>query len=109
MCQKKYLTFYLTCIVFVLYICTQQKTYTSMQLTEKAIQVIQHRDGLNIRNRLAYELKKSYATIERWLEDASNGTGERGVMLTTAQALQIIREETGLTDAEILTQESAQA
>lgn len=80
-----------------------------MQLTEKAIQMIQHRDGLRIRNRLAFELDKSYATISRWLLDAERNEGDKGVMLTTAQALQIIREETGLTDAEILTQEPAKA
>jgi len=76
-----------------------------MQLTEKAITTIQHRDNMKVRNRLAYELNKSYATIERWLEDAMNGTGEKGIMLTTAQAIQIIREETGLTDEQILTSE----
>lgn len=80
-----------------------------MILTGKAIQIIQHRDGLRIRNRLAYELDKSYATILRWLLDAERNENDKGVMLTTAQALQIIREETGLTDAEILTQEPAQA
>jgi hypothetical protein len=71
-----------------------------MELSEKAITAINARSGLNCRNRLAYEMKASQQTIMRWI--SINDT-----MLTTATALQIIREETGLTDDEILVKEEA--
>lgn len=39
--------------------------------------------------------KKSSSTVERWIED-------RSAMLTTPNALKVIRQETGLTTTEIL-------
>lgn len=93
-CHEILLALYYICII---HLC-HTKTNITMLLSEKAKQIIQHRDGMRIRNRLAYELDKSYATIERWLTTNDE-------MLTTASALRIIREETGLTDDQILTTE----
>jgi hypothetical protein len=50
------------------------------------------------KNRLALELDKSSYTIERWIKD-------NDASLTLAACLQIIREEFGLTDSEILEDE----
>ena len=56
----------------------------------------------HIRNKLATALNCTDQTIMRHIkENFSNG------LLTTAKALQIIREETGLTDIEILEEECA--
>lgn len=69
-----------------------------MEIASKALLAI--RKNMKCRNRLAFELNKSQQTIARWLDD-------NDILLTTAAALQIIREETGLTDDEILVQEPA--
>lgn len=45
--------------------------------------------------RLCGSLNKSYPTIHRWLD-------ENHELLTTASALKVLREELGLTDAQIL-------
>lgn len=68
-----------------------------MELTKNALKAI--REKKECRIRLQYELNKTDATIYRWLD-------ENNIMLTTAQALQIISEETGLSQEEILTDES---
>lgn len=64
-----------------------------MRLTDKAIQEI--RSNKRLRNRLAFDLDKSAMTIMRWV--AANDDN-----LTKAAALQVIREETGFSDEEIL-------
>lgn len=64
-----------------------------MVLTEAARLAV--KGNQNLRNRLAYELKKSAITIDRWIRD-------NDIMLTTASALKIIKEETNLQDADIL-------
>lgn len=74
-----------------------------MQLTDTAIKAVN--ENVRCKNRLALDLDRAVPTIERWLSDATKGANDKGVMLTTAQALQIIREETGLTDEQILTSE----
>lgn len=53
------------------------------------------RNNKRIKNRLALEMDKSSFTIERWIT-----TNDQS--LTLASALKIIKEETGLTDNEIL-------
>lgn len=73
-----------------------------MKLSNKAIEILKHKDSLNLRNRLAYEMVKHVDTILRWIN-------HNDPMLTTALALQILREETGMSDEEILTNESAAA
>lgn len=64
-----------------------------MKLTQKALAEI--KQNKRLRNRLALDLDKTAMTIFRWV--ASNDSN-----LTRADALQIIREETGLQDHEIL-------
>ena len=64
-----------------------------MKLSKKALMAI--RENKRCRNRLQLELERNQATIYRWLDN-------NDVMLTTATALQIIREETGLDDSQIL-------
>lgn len=73
-------------------------------LSETAIEAINK--NKRCKPRLALGLGKTVNTIERWLRDAEKKDNEMGVMLTTAQAMQVIREETGLTDDQILTQEN---
>lgn len=68
-------------------------------LTKKAKDVIKKNPMLM--GRLAASLGCSVHTIIRWIY--ANDT----IMLTTAQALQIIREETGMSDDEILEKENA--
>lgn len=66
-----------------------------MKISDKGIEVI--KGNKRLRNRLALEMDKSQETVERWYRmNPDNGD------LTTAKALQIIREETGLTDDQIL-------
>lgn len=70
-----------------------------MKLTNKAIAEI--KTNRRLKNRLALDLEKSGYTVERWIsENEDNG------FLTTAKALQIIKEETGLTDDQILEEET---
>lgn len=72
-----------------------------MQLSPEVKNKIQHRDGMRIRNRLAFEMDKSYATIERWLSNDDE-------MLTTAAALKIISEETGIEKDRLLIESTVQ-
>ncbi len=68
-----------------------------MRLTKDIIKIVRDRDKLRIRNRLAFELDYSQQSIENWLEEnADDGK------LTTAKALKIICEETGMTQDQIL-------
>jgi hypothetical protein len=64
-----------------------------MKLSDKAIKAI----TTQATNRLALEFKCSVYTVSRWVKDnESNGD------LTKARAIQIIAEETGLPETEIL-------
>lgn len=79
-------------------------------LSEIAINAIN--ENIRCKNRLALAAGpkgRSVGTVERWLREAKMKTNDYGMMLTTETALQIIREETGLTDEQILTQEPAKA
>lgn len=60
------------------------------------------RNHKTAKNRLALELDKSSYTIEKWIRENDDS-------LTKAAALRIIREELGLTDAEILEDEKVPA
>lgn len=73
-----------------------------IQLTKEAKRMIGERKGMRIRNRLALEMDKSTSTIERWLTDNDE-------MLTTALAVKIISEETGLSANQILTEHTEAA
>lgn len=64
-----------------------------MKLTDKAKAAI--KENTRLKNRLALEFNCSVFTIQRWIE-----IGE--VRLTAPSATIIIKEETGLTDSEIL-------
>jgi hypothetical protein len=65
-----------------------------MQLTDKALQAIRdHSPG--IKSRLALALNCSEASINRYLRDNSDN-------LTKAAALKVIKEETRLSEKEIL-------
>lgn len=67
-----------------------------MKLTIKAIDAI--RNNKRARARLQLDLNKSEFTINRYIAD-------NDIMLTTAQALEVIRQETGLSDDQILEKE----
>ena len=67
-------------------------------LTEKALKAITSNETL--KGRIATACNRSVYTIIRWVQD-------KDVMLTTAAVLQLIREETGMSDEEILIQEPA--
>jgi hypothetical protein len=71
-----------------------------MKLTQKAINAI--RNNKRVRARLQLDLNRSEYTINRYIDD-------NDIMLTTAQALTVIREETGLSDDQILEKEPAVA
>lgn len=64
-----------------------------MKLTDKAKTAIN--GSTRLKNRLALEFDCSVFTIKRWIDDDE-------VRLTAPDATRIIKEETGLTDAEIL-------
>lgn len=66
-----------------------------MRISDKAIQEL--KSNLNLRNRLAYELKKSPRTIDRWIEENVYNND-----LTKELAVKIIEEESGLSRSEIL-------
>ena len=67
-------------------------------LSIEAINAI--KENQDCRNRLAYEMGRSGRTIERYL--AENPVN---IILTTAQALNIISEETKIAKSKLLTKE----
>ena len=73
-----------------------------MQLTEQAIKAV--RESVECRREIQYQLEVSQSTMYRWLDE-----NEMDGKLTTARALGIIRETTGLKDNEILTTEKTTA
>lgn len=52
------------------------------------------------KTRIALEFNCSFATVDRWIRK-----NEANSQLTTVKALEIIKEETGLSDQEILEEE----
>lgn len=68
-----------------------------MKLTKKALNTI---DQSEIRLRLALGLSFS----ETWIRNLISANKDNGP-LTTAKALQVIKQETGFTDSEILEEE----
>lgn len=67
-----------------------------MKLTAAAINAL----TVRTRNRLALELDCSVPTVDRWVKD-----NEENGKLTTAKAVQVISEETGLKPSKILEEE----
>lgn len=67
-----------------------------MRLTFKALQEVKR--SKRLRARLALALNKSEFSIQRYIKDNAEN-------LTLAAAMAVIREETGLSDAEILESE----
>lgn len=65
-----------------------------MKLTEQALKAI---DSMNIRMKVAIALRKSDDTIKRYIRTNDDS-------LTKAASLQVIKDETGLTEDEILEQ-----
>jgi hypothetical protein len=66
---------------------------TTIKLKDEVVTNI--RSNLRLKNRLALELDKSQITIQRYLDKNSD-------LLTTATALKIISEETGLEQSNLL-------
>lgn len=66
-----------------------------MTLTTKVKQLIRHRRGLRIRNRLAYELNVTSKTIDVWLANDDS-------ILTSRMAIDILSQETGLNQDELI-------
>ena len=66
-----------------------------MTLSAKAKQLIRHRRGLRIRNRLAYELNVTSKTIDVWLANDDS-------ILTSRMAIDILSDETGLAEDELI-------
>lgn len=64
-----------------------------MRLSKKAIKAM----TVRIRNRIALSLNCSVPTVDRWIKENDSDSD-----LTKATALQIIKEETGLSDQQIL-------
>jgi len=60
------------------------------------------RQSKTCKARLQLVLDKSAPTIQRYLDD-------NDIMLTTSAALEVIKNETGLTESEILEPQTAQA
>lgn len=69
------------------------KIQNQMKIKKNILKKISEHKGL--RARLCGEMDKSYFTVNRWINDNDDN-------LTKASALKIIREELGLTDAQIL-------
>lgn len=63
------------------------------RLNETAIEAV--KKSLAAKNRLQFELNKSYLTIQRWLKDNSPN-------LAKGRALKIISEETGIDQNDLL-------
>lgn len=68
-----------------------------MKLSKDTIKIV--KDHTKCINKLAYEFDVHSRTIERRIED-----NEDNGPLTTVKAIQVIEEETGLTQEQILTE-----
>ncbi|WP_158993411.1 hypothetical protein [Mucilaginibacter sp. L196] len=68
---------------------------TIIKLKPEVIEAV--KKGLDVKNRLQFELKISYLTLQRWLNTNDD-------KLTRAQVLQIISEELSISKEELLTE-----
>ncbi len=71
---------------------------TELTLTPEAVEAI--KESQDCRNRLAFKMKRSSRTIDRYLAESPVN-----IFLTTAQALEIISEETGIAKSKLLTKQ----
>lgn len=71
-----------------------------MTISDKAIEAIKGNNRLMARLMMAFD--RGQNTIENWM-------ASKDIRLTTPTAVQIFREETGLTDSEILEEEKISA
>lgn len=80
------------------YLCLikNNQKYLEMTVTDKAIEGIKGNNKLMGRLMIAFD--RGQNTIENWMTS-------KDIRLTTPTAVQIIKEETGLTDTEILEEE----
>lgn len=69
-----------------------------MRISDKALNAI--KESTRLKNLLALAMDCSVYTIDRWIK-------EGGDNLTKATALKIIREETGLSDSDLLEEQIA--
>ena len=69
------------------------QTTSTLLLTDKAIEAV--KGSQPTKNRLQYEMNVSPSTVSRWLKS-------KDIILTTAQALNIISLETGIPKHELL-------
>lgn len=69
------------------------QTTSTLLLTDKAIEAV--KGSQSAKNRLQYEMHVSPSTVSRWLKS-------KDIILTTAQALNIISLETGIPRNELL-------
>lgn len=76
-------------------IFTVQIKYSKMKLTNNAIMAL--KGNTRLKALLSLGLGKTIHTIERWIEN-----NEPNGDLTKAAAIQVIREETGLSDTDII-------
>lgn len=68
-----------------------------MKLSKAAIKALNN-DG-KLRKRLAYELNVHITSVDRWIEENEEKEDSR---LTTVKAVNVISEETGMSQDEIL-------
>lgn len=71
-----------------------------MIISQKALEAI--KANIPAKAALMVAFNRTHKTIENWIREAD-------IMLTTKQALDIISEHTGMTEAEILETEKASA
>ncbi len=83
-----------------LYCIKNNQKYLEMIISDKAIAAIKGNNHLMARLMMAFD--RGQNTIENWM-------ASKDIRLTTATAIQIFREETGLTDSEILEEEKETA
>jgi len=83
-----------------LYCIKNNQKYLEMIISDKAIEAIKGNNRLMARLMMAFD--RGQNTIENWMVS-------KDIRLTTATAMQIFREETGLTDSELLEDETVGA
>lgn len=90
-------------LLFCLYLYSVKITRSNIAFMKLKATVLQAlRNHKMAKNRLALELNKSSYTIERWIKENDDN-------LTKAAVMAILREELGLTDTEILEDETVGA
>lgn len=89
----------LHCLYFAFNVASKY-TKAPMKIKASVLKRISEHKGL--RARLCEEMNKSYFTVNRWINENDDN-------LTKATALKIIRDELGLSDAQILEESKSAA